>query len=95
MIDWSGSTNSLVEPALEFHTGSQAVRIVKMVEPTWLVLRDRDVMTILLSGYNLRKRYRFMREFNIPDTAPGFLKDNPTYVVYRRLGKGADGRRNP
>lgn len=95
MIDWSGSTNSLVEPALEFHTGSQAVRIIKMVEPTWLVLRDRDVMTILLSGYNLRKRYRFMREFNIPDTAPGFLKDNPTYVVYRRLGKGSDGRRTP
>ncbi|MBI1363372.1 MAG: hypothetical protein GC134_05255 [Proteobacteria bacterium] len=84
MLDWYGRTDLRVAAAIRARAGLQVIRIIEGLRPTWVVLSDRDMSNMMANGYNIRRKYDFMQEFEMDTAAPHFLKDNPVYVVFKR-----------
>lgn len=82
IYDWFGITTPLALP-LEEGTYLPS-RLIAHHKPTYVVLRDLDVLNMLGAGYDIKQDYRLLKLFEMPDEAPSFIKDNPPYALFER-----------
>lgn len=84
IYDWFGVTTPEVGKALISAKGYQPARIITELKPHWVVARDIDILNMLADGYDIKRHYRFIRQFEPSVDAPSYLQDNQAYVVFMR-----------